>query len=418
MPQRSLNQTLSCLFTLVLAYLNRSPAAERHGSYQGTRSFCVSTLSTLRDYGLVEFADGGELLYLTEEGALEALGALKYLQLALGPSLGATREEIRTATPRLFADQAAAGAGPLTMTEFVAAVSEGGKSPLGLRAHFSPTTLADPPATYHRDPAEDRSLLIHLEVALNERGSFGGYFGGLYGDSYGRRAVGPCWRKIVVPAGLTFLDLHLIIQRCLCWTDRRPFGFLLARNRDNLLVGEKDVLGAIPRPRTRKKKFVEERASELRLGDVFPRTCEATYCSGGGAPWEVSLRVLEAREGVSGLGPQLIDGVGDAPPEWVADVDGFVAFEDELYRSGRNVIRALAETGERGFFPFSLAVARERLAGFEDDRARWQELLGGGGEKDLPPADDDDLSRFGDYEACEEPDMRDADYDVYDEIPA
>ena len=53
MPQRSLNQTLSCLFTLVLAYLNRSPAAERHGSYQGTRSFCVSTLSTLRDYGLM-----------------------------------------------------------------------------------------------------------------------------------------------------------------------------------------------------------------------------------------------------------------------------------------------------------------------------------------------------------------------------
>ena len=418
MPQRSLNQTLSCLFTLVLAYLNRSPAAERHGSYQGTRSFCVSTLSTLRDYGLVEFADGGELLYLTEEGALEALGALKYLQLALGPSLGATREEIRAATPRLFADQAAAGAGPLTMTEFVAAVSDGGKSPLGLRAHFSPTALADPPAAYHRDSAEGRSLLIHLEVALNDRGSFGGYFGGLYGDSYGRRAVGPCWRKIVVPAGLTFLDLHLIIQRCLCWTDRRPFGFLLARNRDNLLVGEKDVLGAIPRPRTRKKKFVEERASELRLGDVFPRTCEATYCYGGGAPWEVSLRVLEAREGVSGLGPQLIDGVGDAPPEWVADVDGFVAFEDELYRSGRNVIRALAETGERGFFPFSLAVARERLASFEDDRARWQELLGGGGEKDLPPADDDDLSRFGDYEACEEPDMRDADYDVYDEIPA
>lgn len=415
MPQRSLNQTLSCLFTLVLAYLNRSPAAERHGSYQGTRSFSVSTLSTLRDYGLVEFADGGEFLYLTEEGAVEALGALKYLQLALGPSLGATREEVRAATPRLFADQATAGAGPLTMTEFVAAVSDGGKSPLGLRAHFSPTALADPPAAYHRDSAEAHSLVIHLEVALNDRGSFGGYFGGLYGNSYGRRAVGPCWRKIVVPAGLTFLDLHLIIQRCLCWTDRSPFGFLLACNRDNLLVGEKDVLGAIPRPRTRKKKFVEERASELRLGDVFPRTCEATYCYGGGAPWEVSLRVLEAREGVSGMGPQLIDGVGDAPPEWVADVDGFVAFEDELYRSGRNVIRALAESGEKGFFPFSLGVARERLAGFEDDRARWQELLGGDGKKNLPPADDDGLSHFGGYEA---PDTRDAGYDVCEEIPA
>ena len=416
MPQRDLNEMLNCLFTLVLIYLNRDPEAARHGSCQGTKSLGALALSTLRDYGLVQYAEEGDHLYLTREGAQEAVGALKYLQIALGASLGATREEVRGAWPRLYADEAAAGAGPLTMSEFVAAASEGRRPSHELRPPLSPTALADPPAAYHRDPANGKSLLLHLQLSLGERGSYGGYYGGYYGECYGRRGLGPCWRKVVVPAGLTFLDLHLVIQRCLCWTDQRPFGFLLTANRDNLLIGERDVRGEIPRPQTRKKKFRETRASLLRLADVFPKTHEATYAYGDGTPWEVAVRVLEVRDGVAGLGPQLIDGVGDAPPEWVVGVDGFEAFEDELYRSDRNVIRALSEADKKGFFPFELGVARERLAGFEEDRARWQALLDEQGEKDAaPPAsdDDDDLRRFGDYEAYD--DFDDPDYPGYDD---
>ena len=412
MPQRDLNEMLNCLFTLVLIYLNQDPDAARHGSCQGTKSLGALALSTLRDYGLVQYAEEGDHLYLTREGAQEAVGALKYLQIALGASLGATREEVRGAWPRLYADEAAAGAGPLTMSEFVAAASEGRRPSYELRPPLSPTALADPPAAYHRDPANGKSLLLHLQLSLGERGSYGGY----YGECYGRRGLGPCWRKVVVPAGLTFLDLHLVIQRCLCWTDQRPFGFLLTANRDNLLIGERDVRGEIPRPQTRKKKFRETRASLLRLADVFPKTHEATYAYGDGTPWEVAVRVLEVRDGVAGLGPQLIDGVGDAPPEWVVGVDGFEAFEDELYRSDRNVIRALSEADKKGFFPFELGVARERLAGFEEDRARWQALLDEQGEKDAaPPAsdDDDDLRRFGDYEAYD--DFDDPDYPGYDD---
>ena len=416
MPQRDLNEMLNCLFTLVLIYLNRDPEAARHGSCQGTKSLGALALSTLRDYGLVQYAEEGDHLYLTREGAQEAVGALKYLQIALGASLGATREEVRGAWPRLYADEAAAGAGPLTMSEFVAAASEGRRPSHELRPPLSPTALADPPAAYHRDPANGKSLLLHLQLSLGERGSYGGYYGGYYGECYGRRGLGPCWRKVVVPAGLTFLDLHLVIQRCLCWTDQHPFGFLLTANRDNLLIGERDVRGEIPRPQTRKKKFRETRASLLRLADVFPKTHEATYAYGDGTPWEVAVRVLEVRDGVAGLGPQLIDGVGDAPPEWVVGVDGFEAFEDELYRSDRNVIRALSEADKKGFFPFELGVARERLAGFEEDRARWQALLDEQGEKDAaPPAsdDDDDLRRFGDYEAYD--DFDDPDYPGYDD---
>ena len=58
----------------------------------------------------------------------------------------------------------------------------------------------------------------------------------------------------------------------------------------------------------------------------------------------------------------------------------------------------------------------ERLAGFEEDRARWQALLDEQGEKDVaPPAsdDDDDLRRFGDYEAYD--DFDDPDYPGYDD---
>ena len=403
MSFRDLNHTLSCLFTLVLLAMNKEHSSYYDDAGEATSTLDVTTLSTLRDYGLVQYVDEGDCVYLTAEGQREALGALKYLQLALGPSLGAAHDEVQGAWPRLFADQAAAGAGPLTMSEFVAAVSKGGR----LRREgttFSPTALPDPPAAYHRDPGNRRMLLLHLQLALNESGSYGGYFGGFYGESYGRRGIAPCWRKVMVPAGLTFLDLHLVIQRCLCWTDQRPFGFLLTSRKDNLLIGERDLCGTIPLPRTRKKKFVEARASLLRLGDVFPRTHEATYSYGEGTPWEVAVRVLETHEGAAGMGPQLIDGVGDAPPEWVVGVDGFTSFEHELYSSSRNVIRAVSEAEAKGFFPFEIGVARERLAGFERDRERWQARIVEQDEKCAPPvpADDgcDDLSRFDGYEDC------------------
>ena len=178
MPQRDLNEMLNCLFTLVLIYLNRDPEAARHGSCQGTKSLGALALSTLRNYGLVQYAEEGDHLYLTREGAQEAVGALKYLQIALGASLGATREEVRGAWPRLYADEAAAGAGPLTMSEFVAAASEGRRPSHELRPPLSPTALADPPAAYHRDPANGKSLLLHLQLSLGERGSYGGYYGG------------------------------------------------------------------------------------------------------------------------------------------------------------------------------------------------------------------------------------------------
>ena len=121
MSFRDLNHTLSCLFTLVLLAMNKEHSSYYDDAGEATSTLDVTTLSTLRDYGLVQYVDEGDCVYLTAEGQREALGALKYLQLALGPSLGAAHDEVQGAWPRLFADQAAAGAGPLTMSEFVAA---------------------------------------------------------------------------------------------------------------------------------------------------------------------------------------------------------------------------------------------------------------------------------------------------------
>ena len=422
MQHQDLNQFLNCLFTLVVAYLNLDQEAARHGACQSTRSFDEGVLATLRSYGLVEYSDAGNHLSITAEGEREAMGALKYLQLALGPSMGASHDEIRCAWPRLFADEAAAGAGPLTTSEFVAAVRESGRLSPEPRPSFSPTALLDPPASYHRDAQDARSLLMRLELKLGkgtpQRYHFSNYYGYPPSGGYDRT----CWRKVLVPAGLTFLDLHLIIQRCLCWKDLRPFGFLLSNSKGNLLIGERGTFGGIPLPKTRRKKFLERRASELRLGEVFPRTQDATYSYGDGTPWEVIVTVLEAHEGISGMGPQLVDGVGDAPPEWVVGAEGFDAFENELYGSSRNVIRALSRADATGFFPFNIEVARERLSGFEDDRARWQAVLDGQAEKNEPEppgADpDDDLSRFDGYKCCEDPeDEGYEDYADYDDIP-
>ena len=55
MSFRDLNHTLSCLFTLVLLAMNKEHSSYYDDAGEATSTLDVTTLSTLRDYGLVQY---------------------------------------------------------------------------------------------------------------------------------------------------------------------------------------------------------------------------------------------------------------------------------------------------------------------------------------------------------------------------
>lgn len=357
-----LNKSLGCLFALALVYLNLESEPQGHLPCWGSRNYDPEILGELEDYGLICFSANGDGVYLTEEGRREARGILKYLQLELGPKIGADLRDIRYSDPELLAEEVAYGAGPLTMPEIVYALAGVKRSKGQGELPLVTTALSNPPAEYGRDPIDTRAFQLNVELVVPVSGNY-------------YRSSRTCWRSIIVPAGFTFLDLHLIIQDVFCWQDSQPFGFLLTTNRKNLLIGERDVLGEIALPKTGKKRVEEAHASELRLSEVFPRTRFVTYRYGTKTDWTHSITFEAMERGVAKLGPQLLDGAGDAPPEWAEGPEDFEEFRNGLYESRRFIIRRLSKLGERGYAPFGFASVRKRLEQFEQDRARWQGLL-------------------------------------------
>ena len=358
-----LNETLGRLFVLVLAYLNIDHDSARHGAFVSPKTYDPALLGTLQNCGLIRFSPEGEIIELTREGASEARGILKFLQLQLGPRMGASLHDILYAHPELYAEEAALGAGPLTTTELVyalAGVSDGSSGAQGLSPAL-PVSQADSNEP-EADQGDEPAFVLRVSLPILS----GKYYYSLRHE---------CWRTILVPARLTFLDLHLIIQDVFCWQDSQPFGFLLTTNRKNLLIGERDVLGEIALPKTGKKRVEEAHASELRLSEVFPRTRFVTYRYGTKTDWTHSITFEAMERGVAKLGPQLLDGAGDAPPEWAEGPEDFEEFRNGLYESRRFIIRRLSKLGERGYAPFGFASVRKRLEQFEQDRARWQGLL-------------------------------------------
>lgn len=366
----TLNARLGDIFTLVLLYLNPDYELSCFDTVVSPRTHAFGSLQRLAECGLIHRLPDEANVSLTGEGMREARGILKFLQLALGPHIGASLDDIRDAEPELLAHEIVDGAGPLTMDEIARALS--GRPAAESPAPPDPTMLADPPASYHRATGDERAFLLMVRLPL--------VAGGPYGRSF------TCWRKILVPAGLTFLDLHIVIQRCFCWLDTRPFGFELRHGGKNHLIGEPEVLGEVPRVESRRHAFLHEDASKTRLGDLLARAWgTVTYCYGLGGLWRHDIEVLDVADGLAAAGPQLLDGIGDAPGDWMRSADELVEFTEGLLRDEPSQLKALADAGERSFEPFELPGARRRLMGFEEHRARWQERLD---EKGEPPSPD------------------------------
>ena len=123
------------------------------------------------------------------------------------------------------------------------------------------------------------------------------------------------WRRVEVPAGLSLLDLHHVLQGAMGWTDSHLHQF----EHDGLMYGPPD------------REFGEAMISErkTRVGHILDRPrARLTYEYDFGDGWEHEVVVEAMGEPVPDARyPRVTDGKRACPPE---DVGGPSGYEDFL----------------------------------------------------------------------------------------
>ena len=152
------------------------------------------------------------------------------------------------------------------------------------------------------------------------------------------------WRKIVVPAGITFKRLHDTIQMAMGWWDYHLYEFRIeeaelrftideeqyaehkymkALYANKKLTKEEDPYGFIERAiRGRVQK-----AQSSKIDSHLEKHNRLDYIYDFGDGWEHSIELIKIVDDYPFGYPIIIDGAGDCPPE---DVGGISGYEDFL----------------------------------------------------------------------------------------
>lgn len=158
---------------------------------------------------------------------------------------------------------------------------------------------------YHQTPIAQRAFVLEAEMDLE------------------RYTVK---RTLIVPVRRTFAALHKMLQRLFCWEDYHLHEFLLhdengdhrlyaARAYDTDLSETEEPLGS---------------DADFRLAELLRDGSQFTYLYDFGDGWEVELRVASTLEDYDKNYPTCTAFEGDAPPEDVGGVGGYLEFLDIL----------------------------------------------------------------------------------------
>lgn len=126
-----------------------------------------------------------------------------------------------------------------------------------------------------------------------------------------------CWREILVPASLTFFDLHAVLQECFMWYGEHLFCFC-ATFPNGKQVQVEELWGEEPSYHEAKyeqympvEPLPEVRiASETELGDVFPKARTARYYYDYGDDWIHDIKLLRTYRSVHVADPRFGMGKG------------------------------------------------------------------------------------------------------------
>jgi hypothetical protein len=129
-------------------------------------------------------------------------------------------------------------------------------------------------------------------------------------------------RRIIVPANVTFSDFHIVLQRVFAWENYHLHDFaVLDDNGETVatLVMDDESL-----------EYAENGILEAghALSEYFPRFKHILYTYDMGDNWEHEIELVRVIEEHNANSPYLLEAIGQAPPEDVGGVGGFINFRE------------------------------------------------------------------------------------------
>lgn len=190
------------------------------------------------------------------------------------------------------------------------------------------------------------------------------------------------WRRLRVPGGITFQQLHQIIQAAYGWLDYHLYKFEFKKTivtipSDDYALGE--LYG---------EDFIELDSNLTKINELFDSNDSCEYEYDFGDSWEHEI-IIEKRlkDTKNNRVPECLDGARQRPPEDVGGTGGYENFLN-IIRDKKNPERkemlswAEKDTKGRIFDPdyFSTSeVNRRLLYAMEDDVEHAEKLLTGKG---------------------------------------
>jgi hypothetical protein len=132
------------------------------------------------------------------------------------------------------------------------------------------------------------------------------------------------WRKLAVPARITFAKLHRILQVCFNWQDAHLHLFQILADNSNVVAESKSddqddfYLDT--------QQFYDTFSERKRLTAYLPEFLMIHYTYDFGDDWLHMIELEETIDNYEGKLPRCLDGEGTAPPEDVGGEEGYMEF--------------------------------------------------------------------------------------------
>lgn len=128
-------------------------------------------------------------------------------------------------------------------------------------------------------------------------------------------------RRILVPANLSFTDLHKVIQNLFDWHNSHLYDFSVI----NQETGDK-VLRLVPFEEDLEYDDSAVMMKDYTLSNIFPESKKMVYSYDFGDNWEHHIELVRVIEEYDNELPYLLEAKGQTPPEDVGGTGGFLEF--------------------------------------------------------------------------------------------
>lgn len=128
-------------------------------------------------------------------------------------------------------------------------------------------------------------------------------------------------RRLIVPANIKMENLHYLIQEVYCWRNYHLYEFE---------VFDKDKQLPIKTLTPSEESLAYNEKAEIidcqRLSDYLPKFDKIIYTYDMGDDWQHEINLIKTIDNHNLESPYLLEAVGQAPPEDVGGVEGFIKF--------------------------------------------------------------------------------------------